>query len=430
MSLIRLARLHVCALLIKYFVMSCCAASALALSGSLQTDGHMSIEREHLRAVGTIPVGLLPISISVDPYEDRVFVANTLDTTVDMISARNMSILRTIPIGHSPQTIVVDNVTHHVLVATSNSIGGSVIMLDSRTGALLHTASISAIPSSALIDSQLGHGFILGSSGSTSVLMIIDMRNGKLIGSQKIFRGADQMAISSQRHRIVVVGGLAGNTYARVFDTRTGLRIFSMVVGGAPPAQVAIVKDQAFVLNLGSGNIVIIDMTKGYAIQLPVKRKFLGMSELVTDVPAAHTYIASSGWNEVSTIDIYLRRIVRSVPIPPLPTAIAVDNRHECVIVTSLGPVDSNGSPRGNGYVTALDAQTGRVKQIVRVGIAPVAIAVDEQAGRAFVLNAGKGVRIPMALGQQALQHVVLSPSVPPTTTKGLITVLDMAHCH
>jgi YVTN family beta-propeller protein len=45
--------------------------------------------------------------------------------------------------------------------------------------------------------------------------------------------------------------------------------------------------------------------------------------------------------------------------------------------------------PMGSGSVSVLDARSGRLLRTIPVGVAPSAIAVDERAGRAFILNSG-----------------------------------------
>ena len=50
--------------------------------------------------------------------------------------------------------------------------------------------------------------------------------------------------------------------------------------------------------------------------------------------------------------------------------------------------------------MSVLDARSGVVLRTVVVGVAPIAVAVDERSGRAVVVNAGGPVRIPDTWGQ------------------------------
>ncbi len=71
------------------------------------------------------------------------------------------------------------------------------------------------------------------------------------------------------------------------------------------------------------------------------------------------------------------------------PRAVAVDARSGRVFVTAWGRTDAAGLPTGDGRVQALDASTGAVQATIAVGVAPVAISVEERSGRAIVVNGG-----------------------------------------
>jgi len=79
--------------------------------------------------------------------------------------------------------------------------------------------------------------------------------------------------------------------------------------------------------------------------------------------------------------------IVRTVTVGPHPFVMAVDGRSSRVFVTSLGAMDAAGHLTGPGSVSVLDAQSGMLLRTVPVGVEPAVIAVDERAGRAFVVN-------------------------------------------
>jgi len=104
---------------------------------------------------------------------------------------------------------------------------------------------------------------------------------------------------------------------------------------------------------------------------------------------------------------------LRTVPLPAHPVALAVDAAIGRVVVLSQGPGDPNnpGEPTGHASVSFLDAATGRLVRTVSLGPSsyvgdPVygsnfspssshqsgiqSLAIDEAAGRVFVLQVGK----------------------------------------
>jgi DNA-binding beta-propeller fold protein YncE len=100
------------------------------------------------------------------------------------------------------------------------------------------------------------------------------------------------------------------------------------------------------------------------------------------------------------------------------------------VLVVHTGAVDSNGVSLGAGSMSVLDARSGVVLRTVVVGVAPIAVAVDERSGRAVVVNAGGPVRIPDAWGQVLDRLRRWLPFVPPRATEtrtvpGSVSIVD-----
>ena len=83
------------------------------------------------------------------------------------------------------------------------------------------------------------------------------------------------------------------------------------------------------------------------------------------------------------------------------PRAIAIDvpcRRVFVVMASSADPVRGC-PPTGYGKVSVLEARTGKVRQVIPVGVAPTTVMVDEQTGRAFILTSGSLISRGMADG-------------------------------
>jgi YVTN family beta-propeller protein len=122
--------------------------------------------------------------------------------------------------------------------------------------------------------------------------------------------------------------------------------------------------------------------------------------------------------------------VIRSVPVGIGPGAMAVDARHQHLLVTNVGAMDSAGNPLGPGRVSVLDTRSGTVLRTVPVGLAPGDVAVDERAGRALVLNLGGTVHVPDAWTWLPSRLRRLLPFVPRQApgarmVGGSVTVLD-----
>ncbi len=135
---------------------------------------------------------------------------------------------------------------------------------------------------------------------------------------------------------------------------------------------------------------------------------------------------------------------VAKAPVGPNPVAVALAPEAGRVFVLSRGAVDATDNPLGPGTVSALDAATGAAVGVVDVGIDPFAVAVDERAGRVFVVNRNpngtvsvldardghllQNVRVgswPQAIAVDEGTGKVLVANRGPTPGPGSVTVFD-----
>jgi len=166
-------------------------------------------------------------------------------------------------------------------------------------------------------------------------------------------------------------------------------------VGGTRPGPMAVDTHtrRVFVLNGGGGTsngvVTILDSATGRVVgNTPVGRLALPVTPVV-DTRTGRVFVANDGGGtgSVSVLDARSGALLRTVTVGPHPFVMAVDGRSSRVFVTSLGAMDAAGHLTGSGSVSVLDAQSGMLLRTVPVGVEPAVIAVDERAGRAFVVN-------------------------------------------
>ncbi len=87
--------------------------------------------------IATIPVGLNPRGVWVDPSTNRVYVANTTDNTVSVINGTTNTVIATIPVGWHPEDVGVNSLTNRIYIA--NQYGDTVSVIDGSTNTVIAT---------------------------------------------------------------------------------------------------------------------------------------------------------------------------------------------------------------------------------------------------------------------------------------------------
>jgi YVTN family beta-propeller protein len=118
---------------------------------------------------------------------------------------------------------------------------------------------------------------------------------------------------------------------------------------------------------------------------------------LAVDVLTGRVFVTNVDSGSVSMLDARSGIVMRTVAVSAFPAAVTVDEHANRAFVVAWGPADSSGRPIGPGGVSVLDARSGTLLRTISVGMRPRAVAVDEQIGRAFVVN--ERVRRPCMAG-------------------------------
>jgi DNA-binding beta-propeller fold protein YncE len=310
------------------------------------------------------------------------------------------------------------------------------------------TVHVGSLSLGIAVDEQVGRAFVVsyGSDSRTGRLSMLDTCSGAIVRTVTVGLLPQGVAVDERTGRVFVAGeDSSGVGNVAVLDAMSGRVLRTVAVGQAPgPMAVDQRTGRAFVINQNSDSVSVLDTHSGALVRTTNLGRDLfavavdeqtGRVFVANDIDLRANGGVSVPNGSVSILDATSGRLVRSVTVGMFPTAVAVDARSGRVVVASKGPVDSNLVPLGNGTVTVLDARSGAVLRTVAVGTFPVAIAVDERAGRAFVVNArGTTVRISQGWWEQAVQWLQparlpwvprpASPSLIHSAT-GSVSVLD-----
>ncbi len=397
--------------------------------------------------LATVPLGTTPIAIAVDARTGRAFVVNNGDNTISVLDTHAGTLLRTVAVGQNPTGIAVDERAGRVVVTDAAtrvdapagqlvsfllSIGAprDVSLLDAMSGYPLRRIPAAASPLPPMVDARRGQAIVAtyANDGLDSErVRVLATANGRL--TQSLAMGGISLAgaIDGRDNRLILVrasvdvdGGL-GKATVDVLDTASGRLVRRGALGGLPaPGKLAVdeTTGRAFVLTTdvttNRGTVVVVDTRSGRLLR---STPLPGMpAAMATDARTGHVFVTTQGsapraigvasvalrpvgLGRVAMLDARTGALLRLIGVGVAPGAVAVDGRSGRVFVANAGPVDRLGNASEPGTVSVLDARSGAVLRTVTVGLDPDSIAVDERAGRAFVVSVGGALRTPDAWG-------------------------------
>jgi DNA-binding beta-propeller fold protein YncE len=402
-------------------------------------------------------------------------------------------VLRTVTVGGDPErSLVIDDQTSRAFVFNRNDFPNTVSVLDTRTGALVRTVSVGSAFVKMAVDRPTGHVFL--SSGGDATISMLDARSGSVLRTvtdsddstrdiavdertNQVFVGhrdsstvtvLDGRTGSILRHLSVCVGPFAvavsertGHLFAKcndgttdMLDARTGRVLHRTANGGAwCRAYVDELTNRVFETEGPAVTDVLDAQTGAHLTALPAITPFDCFDDLAVDNRSGRIYVGLGGANPgdntainssvVVVLDGRTAAVLHRFPVSTNPLALAVDSLTGRILVGSVGALDSNGVPTGNGMVSVLDGTTGRILRTLQVGFNPSDIVVDGPARRALVVSSftdmnGNQSAIPWRPREgwwpqvlRRIKQVVCclpfkAPAPPAPTTNGTVTTIDL----
>jgi len=317
--------------------------------------------------------------------------------------------------------------------------GNTVTVLDTRTGRHVGTIHVNGNPSAMAVDERTGRVFVYsdgdGFPGYTKLVSTLDGASGRRLravvvahdprGPNMPSQGAGDIVVDEQSGRVFVSSPYADSV--SMLDGTSGRLL--RTVGGTQPRPLAVDTHtrRVFVLNGGGGGtsngvVTILDSATGRVVgNTPVGRLALPVTPVV-DTRTGRVFVANDGGGtgSVSVLDAPSGALLRTVTVGPHPFVMAVDGRSSRVFVTSLGAMDAAGHLTGPGSVSVLDARNGALLRTLPVGVEPAVVAVDERAGRAFVVNVAGDSHDALAAARSLVPG--LPRSAPPCNSYGQVS--------
>ncbi len=400
-----------------------------------------------------------PSGIAIDSQNRHAFIVYPdPDNTVDVVDQQTGRRIQTIPAGRSALALlspaeaigpvaVVDERARRLIITATGALG----MFDTIGGRLITRVDVGADP--LLVDEEDERLVILNEGLDVSTIRVADARSGALrvavpIGG--IAQTGGVGAVGAGAGRIVVA---MNNGVLVLLDARNGVLIRATRMGVGVQPSMALIDGRArrAVVVAATGLVSVLDLRQGMIVRSTIVlgggRPFflldpgrgqtaaLCISTGRTFVGGRHAATAT-----VSMFNTRSGHLMRTVAVPGLtPAFMMVDERSGRLITVANGVLTGHGGYLTHavtpGTVNVLDTTTGTLLRTAAIGARPVALSIDEQAGRAIVLTQETDVESisadPWGWLPSWLRHAVPFIPTPRSVTRvvpGSIVVLDTSH--
>jgi YVTN family beta-propeller protein len=155
----------------------------------------------------TVAVGVDPVAVAVDLESGEVFVANAGSDNVSVISAYGDGLIATIGVGSDPDAVAFDPATDQVFVANAGSNTTSVIR--ASTDSVVATVAVGEAASAVAVDPTVGQVFVVDSSSNN--ISVISTRTDSLLTTVAVGSDPEALALDPATGQVFVTNSNSNN---------------------------------------------------------------------------------------------------------------------------------------------------------------------------------------------------------------------------
>ena len=269
------------------------------------------------KLVSTIQTGIFPYSIDANQFNNRIYVTNRGSDDVTVIDGATDSVIDNIKVGKSPVQVAVDQSSNWVYVTNIDS--SSISVIDGITNKVIRTISGISTPYGIGIDPVSDKLYISNIANAT--ITVMDENNYNIV--KNIPAGSSPVGIDiSDKRNLVYVTNYASNSLS-VINGTDGTVVKTIQTGLFPVGvEINPVSSKVYVSNIGSNTVTVINesslekikdipvnpssITKreGYPSTIPTNIKFPLIASFVAVDPITNlVYVTNTASNTLSLID-------------------------------------------------------------------------------------------------------------------------------
>jgi YVTN family beta-propeller protein len=308
----------------------------------LSVSSEPAAEEPSDKIVATIPIGLGPFGVTVNPYTRVAITGNHDDGTASVIDLTTLEVIDTIEIGGAPSGPDVNPYTN-----------------------------IAVFANEVVEDAGLGENHVVS---------IVDLTTGQVKKHIPVGEESLPVCVNIDPVRNIVVVPLSGKNEVLVIDLATEEIIMTIPVGTTPMCMhwcINTYTNQAIVANMGENTLSVLDLEQGVEIQrIPVGTTPVGSSlNPYTNIAV----VPNVGSNDVSVVDLSAGQVVATIPVGAEPNCSVIEPTMNLALVSNSA----------SDTVSVISLNTMSVVDTIPVGTYPSCLAIDSATMTALVTNTG-----------------------------------------
>jgi YVTN family beta-propeller protein len=403
-------------------------------------------------AIATVPVGMQPVAVAVNPATGKVYVANSGSANVTVFDPATQT-STAVSVGQTPSGIAVNSITNRIYVANSGTNDVTVIdgandttsTVSAGTGPLAIAVNpvtnriyVANTDSYTVIDGQsnisatypVGTAIIsiainpltdriyLGAQTTPANVLVFDGATNSQLATVPVPAQALSLAVNTTANQIYPNSPMNGVPFV-ILDGASNTVSRPAIAPGAQSIAVNPLQNKVI---LGAPTAGIYDPVQGTSFTVISSANIRGYTAAAVNTVTTQAYLVSERTNTVGVLDgTNGYAMTTSIPVGMNPVALAVDPVRNKVyvvgkddnsltvidgasntpapLVTGARPDSVAVNPLTNkiyvanlsdSTVTVVDGVTGAAST-VHVGTSPVAVDVDPVANKIYTANSGSG---------------------------------------
>jgi YVTN family beta-propeller protein len=222
----------------------------------------------------SVSVGSYPQAIAVNPTTNKIYVVSNANSAVSVIDGSTDTVQTTVTVGTDPVAVAVNSNPTINRVYVTNWHDHTVSVLDGSSNSVMATISVGNLPYNLAANTSTNQVYIYN-SGDTTMSVLDGATNN--VSTFSVGGSVGGIAVNSLTNRIYT-SGLQSNTLS-VLDGSTLASYASVAVGNTPVAvAVNSVTNWAYVANQDDGTVSVLNGSTNTIVATPNTGGGIGMA--------------------------------------------------------------------------------------------------------------------------------------------------------